>query len=281
MRRGFALVPLFALLIALAGCPGNVEFSELDKFGSVRSAVWLELIVNDPEGERTTHVLMLNSRPGLCKAYQTALPEMVTYNDRIWEVWQDIYDDYDYYDYYGYPDYSELCEVYADYWGFMATELDRFYGEGANAVSLYLTEVTPEEVEWNVAPEDGIWDAMPAWEDRDVGRYFDLTVARYSDNPFRIMANRYGDIDPYYACFGYGDDYYDDLMNAVDYYYLDEADGTAEITMKALNKAKVDFAAGIVDEDQNSAGTLDASFTATRCQVNIETDQYFYMYWYF
>jgi hypothetical protein len=279
MRAAITLVSLVTLLALLAGCPGKVEFSELDKFGSVRSAVWLDLTVEDPEGERTSHVLVLNSKPGLGKAYQDALPELATYNERIWDLWLEYYDDYYYYDY---PDYTEWCQVYSEYWGFMADSFDKFYGPGARSMSLYLTEVDSNgDSEWNVAPEDGTWDGMPAWEDRDSGRYFDMTVAYYNDNPFRIVADRYSDIDPDYGCFGYGDDYYDDMMDSVDYYYLDEGDGSAEITMKALNKAKVAVTGGIVDEDQNRSGSIDSSFTATRCQVTIETDAYFYLYWYF
>ena len=280
MRGDITPVALVTLLALLAGCPGNVQFSHVDKFGAVRSAVWLDLTVSDQQGERTTHALMLSSKPGLCKAYKDALPELATYNERIWELWLEYYDwDFNYYEY---PDYSEWCQAYSEYWGFMADSFDKFYGPGAHSVSLYLTKVDSDgDSEWNVPPEDGTWDAMPSWMDLFTGRYVDMTVAYYNANPFRIMADRYGVNDPVYGCFGYGEDYENDLLNAVDYYYLDEGDGSAEITMKALNKAKVEITGGIVDEKQNSVGTMDASFTATRCQVTIEADAIFDLYWYF
>jgi len=108
-----------------------------------------------------------------------------------------------------------------------------------------------------------------------------LTLARYNDNPFQIVADRYHDFDSNFACFGHGNDYHDDLADAVDYYYLDWANGSAETTMKSLNKARVILTAGIVDEDQNSAGTLDARFTVTRCEVRLETDSSFALYLHF
>ncbi len=167
MRAGIALLPLVAMAAVSVGCPGSVQFSELEKFGPVRSAVWLDLTIDDRDGRHTSHVLVLNSEPGLCDAYQTALPELVAFNERIWDLfWLEYY-----YSVYYYPDYTEWHQTCVDYWQFMADSFEAFHGPGANAVSLYLTEVENSgEVERNVAPWDGVWEAMPALDVWHSGR---------------------------------------------------------------------------------------------------------------
>ncbi len=282
--RSIATVVGLGLVVSLfAGCPGKVEFSELDKFGSVRSAVWLEVTVRDPESEYTTHVLVLNSKPGLCKAYQTALPELGTFNEQIYDLWYGYWYDYDYYDY-DYPDYSQICGLYQDYWTHLADSLDRYYGEGARSMAFNLMEVDGAgDHEWDTPPADGTYDAMGSWDDMDAGRYFDMTVTHYHDNPFRLYAQQYNN-DSEYSCFGYYNydyDLYEDLEAALDLYWLDDSDGTSVMTMKGDSKVKVEFSGGLSDEEGDSAGTVEGSFTATHCPVTIESDSYMYMYFYF
>lgn len=279
MRSIGVFVVLAVLVSLLAGCPGKVEFSELDKFGAVKSAVWLELTMKDPDGEWTTNVLVVNSKPGLCKAYQQALPEMATYNEQIYDLWYDYWYDYDYY--YDYPDFSEVCALYEGFYTHLADSFDKFYGPGSNSMTFYLMEIDGQgDSEWDVPPEDGIYDAVGDWSEMDTGRYFDLAVNRYNANPFRIYSERYAGESEYGCFYFYDYDLYDELDDAIDMYWLSESDGTASLTMKGDKKVKVEFSAGISDEDQDSAGTVDGSFTATHCPVTIESDNYFYLYFY-
>lgn len=275
MRSFAVLFGLAAVLLQAAGCPGKVEFSELEKFGPVRSAVWLDLTLRDPDWEYTSHVLVLSNQRGLCEAYQTALPELARTSEHYYDLWSDY-------------DYQDLrCEMYEAYWTHLAESLEGFYGAGDRLMMFYLLKVDSQGgFDWDIPPENGVYHPTGVVSDMETFRYFDMAVNFYDDNPFRLLAQASRDnhefgCDGYYAFYDSGYDVYEDFDDAIQTYSLVESDRSVRVVMKGDDKVKVDFDAEIADEEHNGAGTAEGSFTATHCPVTIESDESLYLEVYF
>jgi hypothetical protein len=265
--RSLLAAGVLALLL-LSGCPGKVTFDELEKFGSGQSAIWVEMETKTAYGSYTSHYLVLANKPGLCKTMQTALQQGADMSD---EAWSSLYD----------GNGEDFCDAYGDYVSFMAAELDKFIGPGANNLTMSLAKGNLVDgwvdYDWGIEPEDGTY-SLYDWDVDEPGLVFDASVTYHHANAYQIMADSMLDeFDYWYGCWDYYASY-DDMDDASEMYWTDGGRGEAQITLKGANKVRVVFNAALVGEDGDDAGTMDGSFTATYCPVEVETDYGFYLY---
>ncbi len=258
-----AVAPVLVLVLAAGCAKGSVKLEDQDRFGKMRSAVWLEMTQDTGSESYTSHSFLAASRGGVCQTMQEAMPEIA-------DAYEDLVESFNYssssysYDTGGYVerDLSELCEAYKDYFERVADALDPMMSKGVNTLSFTLRD-----------PDDDAEDEPPS-DDYEAGYdnddpYFTGGLAYYDENPYRVVAESVDCND---------NDWYDegeDAFDDVDAFTIDDGDLVAEQSSDG-ESYKIDMDGDLEDDDRDNAGDIVFKGKFTKCEV--EWDGYAYIY---
>ena len=262
MRFLVLFVPL-----SLMGCQ-KITFSDLDKFGNIKSAVWLDLSV-DAEYEdevEESNTLILSNRPGLCKTLKKVMPEAAVHSDKTMAF---VYgDDYD---------YDNYCTAYKEFASYLAEEMDKYLKADSQMVNFDLIEVKDGDYEWGIEPSSGTFAASKGF-DADDGSYFSGYVNSYKSNPYALLKDALKDEYGDYGCWADDEAYETGVDDAVEWWNAEE--GNLELTVKGKKVKGVFEGLKLEDSEEKSAGDMSGNFAATQCQIDLKTDYDFYMSWF-
>ncbi|MES2643945.1 MAG: hypothetical protein V4850_30935 [Myxococcota bacterium] len=217
-------------LFALAGCAGSVQLEELAPFGGAASAVWLHWDDSNYDSVVLTNV------PNACAKW-------VAFAETTKDLAQEI-DDFD---------QDDFCEESHDLTMAVARAGDALFHEGVHTLSLGVYEggsTEPDEETYEVG---------------DNKRSLSGTLTYYENSPYAAyLADWDVDEDRDDNC---GVDY-DDLETKTDQWTLD--DGELEVGRLMDERSLSARLAGDLKDrdDDDDAGEIRASFTATWCEVD-------------
>jgi hypothetical protein len=246
--RHLVLMPLAGL--GVAGCAGTVAFTDLDEFGTVRSAVWLERRITAEWGDvdQTSHGFQLSSKPGLCAALGLAYDDLDEQLEWIAAA----------------EDGEAECEAWRDAYVVLGALLGDFSGPGDDLLTMTFTEEDDYGIVAEaVKPSDGPYSAGSVADER-----FSLALNRYTDEYYSALADGFSVVDG--VCVPPAADV---ALEAMDRYSADA--GTAEVTRRGEAKIAVQFDVTLLDEGGADAGAAEGEFTARNCPVSLDLPQGF------
>ncbi len=241
MTRFACTLALMGACTLWMGCPGSVSFTDLEKFGNVSSAVWMEQDMTSGAYEFNYQAFVLSPTPGLCRAYENAYEE---YEARL----QDLADA---------EDGDAQCEAWQSAYAALSDYLGKFTNDGNTMMTLYFSD----DEAFATEPSDGEYAGDHEAVDR-----FDLSLTRYNDDYYDVIAENFVVTDG--ICIG---DTYGALLDATDLYVSDG--GTATVTHKGDTKIAVEFDATLTDEEGEAAGDASGDFTASYCYISLDVPE--------
>ena len=243
MIRWLHLVPVALLLTLSVGC-GSIRFTDNLPFNGVGSAVWLELEVNSHENDdRLYHFFVISPAAGLCDAFKRSLPDIAELTDD----WNDA------------DDADEVCEYTRDYWELLEQDFSAFSRENSGLIDIDFRE----DSDWYEEPRDG--DVEGDCEDDD--DCFDYHVQLFEDDPLALASSSV-DTSGDDGCFD--EDFYDDIDDAVEWYYDDGGDIT--VSHQGANQIRLDFDVDLDDEESDNSGDAEGWFSMSRCFVEVDVE---------
>ncbi|MBT3220915.1 MAG: hypothetical protein HN348_17665, partial [Proteobacteria bacterium] len=155
-----------------------------------------------------------------------------------------------------------------------------YFKPDSHIISVDLLECDDGDCDFSIEPDSEKYEEYSESDYVDDGDYFSASVMYYEENPYTIIAESMNDSydEDGGGCFD-SDDYEDigdDLDDASDWWAGQRGD--LELTVKGENKVKGVFdEVKIDDEDGDNEGKMSGSFTAKRCEIDLETDYSFYL----
>jgi hypothetical protein len=241
MERLACTLALVATCTLWMGCPGSVAFTDLDEFGNVNSAVWLEQDTTGAVGDLNYHAFVLSPTPGLCRAYEDAYTEYETRLQALADA----------------EDGEAQCEAWKSAYSALSDYLGKFTNDG----NTMMTMVFSDDEAFGMEPADGEYGGDLEAVDR-----FDLSFTWYTDDYYDVIADNFVVTDG--ICIG---DTYGGMLAATDLYGSDG--GTATVTHKGDTKIGIEFEATLFDEEAEPAGDASGDFTASYCHISFDVPE--------
>ena len=234
----------FAILATTACSPGHVDVVGIDDFGNLRSAEWLQIELDGEDIE----LLALSTAPRMCEELTAAVE---AFND-VYGGWLEEIEET--------QDWERFCEDAPEVYAQAADISDSFMGEDQRLIylGLYDDDGDPEDI------DDGDYESDGDGED---GGFFGY-VNYYDENPYRVLADDWVDDYPRF-CGVDADDLYEEAMQ---WWTLN--DGDMQIERRGDDRVDVVLDAELHDEEGDNDGDIEAEFTATKCVIDVDDDDY-------